>query len=170
MLHRCSGQAQHGGLTVGGCAGDWHPSLYRGAPSMTAVSLDWEDKGPGGDSAEQAGAFLDGGSGLAATVMQERQASYMYIMPQEHLSSKDSPEVRIVSPRVDLLHVPRLVGRVLRAMMGCACQSANWRTRARQAGSATPGEGYQAGCTACTSSGHWHTPLPYCCTGRTSCI
>ena len=74
--------------------GDWHPSLYRSAPSMTAVSLDWEDKGPGGSPAEQASAYIGTGNGLAATVMQERQASYMYIMPQEHLSSKDSPEVR----------------------------------------------------------------------------
>ncbi len=63
---------------------------------MTAVSLDWEDKGPGGSSTEQASAYIGTGNGLAATVMQERQASYMYIMPQEHLSSKDSPEVRSI--------------------------------------------------------------------------
>ena len=55
--------------------------------------MDWEDKGPGGSSAEQAGAYNGTGNCPAATVMQERQASYMYIMPQEHLSSKDSPEV-----------------------------------------------------------------------------
>ena len=42
-----------------------------------------------------------GGSGgrlraqtLAVTLTQERQASYMYIMPLEHTSSPDSPEVR----------------------------------------------------------------------------
>ena len=73
-------------------AGDWHPSMYRSAPNMTAISLDWGDQGPSGQ-AEQNAAFIGNGNGLAATVMQERQASYMYIMPQEHLSSKDSPEV-----------------------------------------------------------------------------
>ena len=73
-------------------AGNWHPSMYRSAPNMSAISLDWGDQGPGGQS-EQNTAFIGNGNGLAATVMQERQASYMYIMPQEHLSSKDSPEV-----------------------------------------------------------------------------
>ena len=74
---------------------------------MTAVSLDWEDKGPGGSSAEQASAYIGTGNGLAATVMQERQASYMYIMPQEHLSSKDSPEVcgMSTSDYVSAVHV-----------------------------------------------------------------
>ena len=103
-------------MTMACYAGDWHPSMYRSAPTMTAVSLDWEDRGPGGSSAEQAGGLIGTGNGLAATVMQERQASYMYIMPQEHLSSKDSPEVRctvhayvsIDDPRVDHLHVPRV--------------------------------------------------------------
>lgn len=77
-------------------AGDWHPSMYRSGSSMSAMSLDWGDQGPGGTgggNAEQAGAFMGSGSGLAANVMQERQASYMYIMPQEHMASKDSPEV-----------------------------------------------------------------------------
>ena len=50
-----------------------------------------QDGHRGGSSAEHGDAY--NGNGLAATVMQERQASYMYIMPQEHLSSKDSPEV-----------------------------------------------------------------------------
>ena len=66
--------------------------MYRSAPNMSAISLDWGDQGPVGQ-AEQNAAFIGNGNGLAATVMQERQASYMYIMPQEHLSSKDSPEV-----------------------------------------------------------------------------
>ena len=86
------------GITAAHCqtylmlAGDWHPSMYRSAPNMSAISLDWGDQGPVGQS-EQNTAFTGNGNGLAATVMQERQASYMYIMPQEHLSSKDSPEV-----------------------------------------------------------------------------
>ncbi len=82
------------GKAEGPCfAGDWHPSLYRSTPSMSQVSLDWGDNGPGEGSAEDPSAFIGTGNGLAATVMQERQASYMYIMPQEHLPGKDSPEV-----------------------------------------------------------------------------
>ena len=97
---------------------------------MTAASLDWEDKGPGGSAAEPAGAFTGSGSGLAATVMQERQASYMYIMPQEHLSSKDSPEVRdtarpdrcVSSPRGGPPAYPRVCRQGSRVMVGCARQ------------------------------------------------
>ena len=86
-------------------AGDWHPSVYKSAGTMTATSLDWGDQGPssgqtgqGIEPAELPSAFVGPGNGLAATVMQERQASYMYIMPQEHIGSKDSPEVSCTAP------------------------------------------------------------------------
>ena len=50
------------GKAEGPCfAGDWHPSLYRSTPSMSQVSLDWGDNGPGGGSAEDPSAFIGTG-------------------------------------------------------------------------------------------------------------
>jgi hypothetical protein len=75
-------------------AGEWDPEAYRSRAGMSGTDEDWSEMG-----IDERDLQMIGFSGrvranaASAQLAQERQTSYMYIMPQEHSSYRESQEV-----------------------------------------------------------------------------
>ncbi len=78
-------------------AGEWDPEAYRSRAgmSMSGTDEDWSEMGIDERQLQMVG--FSGrvrANAASAQLAQERQTSYMYIMPQEHSSYRESQEVR----------------------------------------------------------------------------
>lgn len=76
-------------------AGDWDPKLFKSRASMDRSDADWGELGVDDRELQMVGFSGRVRANAAAAVpAQDRQASYMYILPPDSPSSRDTPEVR----------------------------------------------------------------------------
>ncbi len=79
-------------------AGEWDPEAYRSRAGVSGTDEDWSEMGIDERQLQMVG--FSGrvrANAASAQLAQERQTSYMYIMPQEHCSYRETREVRPLS-------------------------------------------------------------------------